>query len=347
MTAPLCAAALPPPAGVMAYRLRWKRRRFLWRAFRARRQLTPRQDLTSQIKEDDLLLVLVLRNEATRLPYFLHYYRKLGVNHFLVVDNNSSDGSSDLLMGQGDVSLWHTDHSYRATRFGVDWSNWLLMRYGHGHWCLTVDADELLTYDGASHQDLKHLTALLQQQGREAFGAMMLDLYPKGTLDQQGYHVGQDPCDLLRYFDAAPYRVARQAPLGNLWIQGGARERMFFQEIPHRSPTLNKIPLLFWNRRYAYLNSTHSMLPPRLNGLYCGPGGGAPSGVLLHTKFLPEIVSKSATEKQRGEHFLKPMDFAHYYDGLSAAPDLWAEKSFEYNGPDQLKALGLLPALPW
>lgn len=341
------AAALTPPGWRQRYRLRLKRRRLLWRSLRARHQLRALVDRTGLIRPGDILGFVVLRNESARLPHFLQYYRALGVSQFLVVDNGSCDGSAAFLADQRDVSLWQTEASYRAARFGLDWSSWLQMRYGHGHWCLTVDADELLIYDGSERHDLPDLAAELEAQAIPGFGAMMLDLYPKGPLGCQSYAPGQDPCEVLNWFDAGPYRASRQAPMGNLWLQGGARERVFFSERPERSPTLNKIPLVKWNRRYAYANSTHSILPPDLNALYEGPGGSQPAGVLLHTKFLPEIVSKSATEKQRQEHFHTPKDFDHYYDDLAAAPDLWCEKSQQFKGESQLCELGLMPRLPW
>ena len=54
-------------------------------------------------------------------------------------------------------------------------------------------------------------------------------------------------------------------PMRNLWLQGGTRDRVFFADRPECAPTLNKLPLVSWRRRYVYVNSTHSMLPPRLN----------------------------------------------------------------------------------
>ena len=338
---------LPPLGLTGAYRMRWKRRRMLWRALRARRQMSKVADRTAQIPGQGVLVFIVLRNEITRLPYFLDYYRRLGAVHFLAVDNGSDDGSAELLAGQPDVSLWGTAGSYRDTRFGLDWLSWLLIRHGHGRWCLTVDADELLVYAGMERHGLPELTDHLQRRGQEGFGALMLDLYPKGPLGTQSYTPGQDPCEVLQLFDAGPYRAVRQQPMGNLWLQGGMRERVFFAGQPERSPTLNKIPLVKWNRRYAYVNSTHSLLPPALNALYSGPGGAEPSGVLLHTKFLPEIVSKSATEKTRRQHFHTPQQFDSYYDGITAAPDLWHPGSVRYQGAGQLAELGLMQPAGW
>lgn len=330
-----------------AYRLRWRRRRALWRSYKSRHHLAVVSDRTDAIKPDDIVAVVVLRNEITRLPFFLEHYRRLGVAQFLVVDNDSDDGSAEYLAAQPDVSLWHTGHSYRGARFGLDWLTWLQIKYAYGHWCLMVDADELLVYSDDDRQDLGQLTAWLEGRGQLGFGALMLDLYPKGPLDQCAYAPGQDPRDVMPWFDPAPYQVVRQAPMGNLWVQGGVRERMFYGDDLRRSPTLNKIPLVKWNRRYSYVNSTHSLLPPQLNFLYDGPGGQAPSGVLLHTKFLPEIVSKSAIEKQRQQHFHAPADFDPYYDRLSAGPDLWHPGSVKLEGTSQLEALGLMRRLDW
>ena len=129
-----------------AYKMRLKRRRLLFRALRKRRQLTPVLDRTDLIAEGAILCFSTVRNEIIRLPYFLEYYRKLGVQNFLMVDNDSDDGTPDYLAAQPDVSLWQTAHSYKLSRFGVDWLTWLQIKYGHGHWCLTVDADEILVY---------------------------------------------------------------------------------------------------------------------------------------------------------------------------------------------------------
>lgn len=326
------------------YKLRLKRRRLLWRSFRSRHQLTPVLDRTRLIAPGDILAFTTLRNEITRLPWFFRHYRALGVDHFLMVDNGSEDRSVVYLKEQPNVSLWQTDASYRAARFGLDWVSWLQMRYGHGHWTLMVDADELLIYAHHETRSLHDLTTWLDAQGQPAFGALMLDLYPEGPLGTQSYDPEGDPTEVLNGFDPAPYRTQRQSPLGNLWVQGGVRERVFFADQPQRSPTLNKIPLVRWSRRMAYVNSCHSALPRELNFAYDGPGGQAPSGVLLHTKFLPGIIEKSQSEKLRRQHFHDPDQFGTYYDGIINGPELWTPQSVRLRGWQQLQELGLMNA---
>lgn len=337
-----------PPAGPFAaYRLRWKRRRLIWRAFRSRHALAPVADRTERIAPDDILCIAVVRNEAARLPWFLSYYRKLGVGHFLVVDNASQDGSAELLADQADLSLWSTSASYREARFGLDWANWLLMRYGHAHWCLLVDADELLVYPHCDARDLRALTGWLDARGLPALGALMLDMYPKAPLGSQRIAPDADPIEALSWFDPGPYRAVRQPPMQNLWVQGGVRERVFFSDDPRRSPTLNKLPLIRWNRRWAFVNSTHSILPARLNLSYSGPGGPGPSGALLHTKFGPPVLEKSAEDLERRQHFHDPDSFSDYYGEIARRPTLWHEGSVRYVGWRQLEQLGLISADGW
>lgn len=282
-----------------------------------------------------------------RLPYFLDYYRRLGVDHFLFVDNGSDDGTAEYLAAQPDVSLWTTSHSYRLARFGVDWMGWLQWRYGHGHWCLTVDADELLVYPKSDQRDLRDLTNWLDGTGRQSFGALMLDLYPKGPLGDVTYSSGQNPIEVLNWFDAGNYRSRIHHYYGNQWIQGGVRERMFFADDPDKAPTLNKTPLVKWNRRYAYVSSTHQILPRRLHDTLDLEGGRIASGALLHTKFLPTIVEKSSEELVRKQHFENTALYQDYHQRLTQGPDLWHAKSERYTGPEKLVSLGLMSNGDW
>ncbi len=329
------------------YRLRIRRKRFLLRAYRKAAQLTEDINRTGHIGPSDILCFATLRNEALRLPFFLDHHRKLGVNHFLIVDNGSDDGSLEILREAPDVSIWTTTDSYKLSRFGMDWLTLLLRQYGHGHWCLTVDADEALIYPDWVDRPLPVLTAWLAARGVRSFGAMMLDLYPKGMLSHQPYTAGQDPTEVLDWFDADGYRRQRNPKFQSEWIQGGVRDRVFFGDRPERAPTLNKVPLVQWHRSYAYVTSTHHMLPRKLNHVFDTQVDGLPSGVLLHSKFLNTVGAKSAEELERRQHFENADLYETYYQSLIDDVDLWYDGSVRYRGWQQLVDLGLLSQGDW
>lgn len=332
---------------ISRYMLRLARKRWLIRAFRKRRELRNVVNQTAAIAPDAILLFSTMRNERVRLPYFLQYYRNLGVNHFLIVDNDSQDGSREYLQQQPDVSLWTTKRSYKRARFGVDWLNWLQMRYAHRHWSLVVDPDEFFVYPFCDTRPLRALTDWLDASSIKSFSAMLLDMYPKGPFDLIPYREGQDPFEIAPYFDSGNYVMRRNKRFGNLWIQGGPRARMFFQDVPERAPALNKIPLVKWDRQYAYVSSTHMLLPRGLNLVYDEWGGEKASGCLLHAKFLDTLIDKAAEEMERGQHYANSHEYRAYRAGLAQQPDLWCKWSERYINWRQLEILGLMSKGNW
>lgn len=330
-----------------SYLLRLARRRWRVRAVRKRRELAPVVNRTGIIGKHDILIFSTLRNERVRLPYFLQYYRDLGVNHFLFVDNDSDDGSREYLTEQPDTSVWSTRHSYKRARFGVDWLNWLQMRYGHGHWNLVVDPDEFFVYPFCDTRSIRALTDWLDASSIRSFGAMLVDMYPKGPLSAQPYREGDDPFEIVNWFDSGNYMIRRNGRYGNLWIQGGPRARVFFPENPERAPALNKIPLVKWHRHYAYASSTHMLLPRGLNLVYDEWGGEKASGCLLHAKFLDTFAQKSEEELERKQHYANSHEYRAYAAGLQDDPDLWCKWSEKYINWRQLEILGLMSKGNW
>jgi len=330
-----------------SYRLRLQRKRWLIRAFRKRRELSRVADRTDTIRPNDLLLFSTQRNEKIRLPYFLDYYRDQGINHFLIVDNDSTDGSAEYLAEQPDVSVWTSSASYKRSRFGVDWLNWLQMKHAHGHWCLTVDPDEFLIYPFCDTRPLRALTDWLDASSIKSFSAMLLDMYPKGRLDAHPYSQGQNPIEIAGWFDSGNYSMSRNRKFGNLWIQGGPRARVFFPDQPENAPALNKVPLVKWNKKYAYVSSTHMLLPRGLNQVYDEWGGEKASGVLLHAKFLDTFTSKAAEELSRGQHYSASVEYKAYAESLKDDPDLWCKWSEKYINWRQLEILGLMSKGNW
>lgn len=271
----------------------------------------------------------------------------MGVNHFIIVDNESDDGGAAFLAEQPDVTLYSAKGSYKRARFGVDWLNWLQYRYAHGHWCLTVDPDELLIYPFCDSRPIRALTDWLDASSIKSFGAMLVDMYPKGPVDNIPYQRGSDPLEVAAWFDSGNYVINRNKRFGNLWIQGGPRARQFFPDEPERAPALNKIPLVKWQKHYTYVSSTHMLLPRGLNLVYDEWGGEKASGALLHTKFLSTFTDKAREELERKEHYANSHEYKAYAAGIDKNPDLWCKWSERYINWRQLEILGIMSKGNW
>ena len=228
----------------------------------------------------------------------------------------------------------------------MDWLTWLMMRHAHGHWCLTLDADECLIYPHHETRPLPALCEWLERQGRASMGALMLDMYPGGRLSEQCGPPGDDPFETLCWFDAGNYTIRRKRDLQNLWIQGGPRARVFFADEPRRAPTMGKVPLVKWHWRYAYA-------VPRTA---CCPGGSTMSTPATAARSLGRAAALEIPPRSSGAFpagkappraFREQRLYDAYYDALAADPTCGAQHSTRLTGWRQLEALGLMSRGGW
>lgn len=330
---------------VEAYGLRLERKRRLLAARLHGRDLRPRRDRTRRIAPGAILVAGAVRNEAHRLGPWLDHHRRLGAGHFLMVDNGSTDGTAERLEAEPDVSLWETGASYARANFGVHWINALARRHACGHWLLVADPDEFLVYPFCDSRGLRALADHLAAQGRRSMGALLLDLYGPGPGLESPCAPGGDPVAAAPFFDASACFHRVDPRYRNLWIQGGPRLRAFFADRPGQAPALNKIPLVRWEAGFAFVSSTHALLPRGLNLTYGEGEAERLTGVLLHTKFVSGLAAKVAEEQERRQHFAGGREYLAYaaHEGTS----LMTPASLRYEGWRQLEALGLLSRGDW
>jgi Glycosyl transferase family 2 len=315
-----------------------------WRDRAAGRQLRLVQDRRDRIRPKDILLVTCLRNELARMPAFVAHYRALGVGHFLVVDNGSTDGFPDWAAGQPDVSVWYTEASYRDSHFGILWCNDLLRRHAHNRWCVVVDPDEFLVFPNMETRGLKALTQFLEDDKRPCLHALLIDAYSDRPLADTTLASGEDPFAACGFFDRDGY--VQTPGWGNgTWIQGGPRLRKYFHDRPAEAPALNKIPLIRWKRPYHYRQSTHDAYPRRLNRAHA-IGEVSATGALFHFKLVAALQAKAVEEAGRNEHYAGGREYARYR--LAGEAEFFDPGiSTRYDGSEQLVRLGLISAGRW
>jgi glycosyltransferase involved in cell wall biosynthesis len=279
-----------------------------------------------------LVAILVVRNEADRFEFLLDYYRKRGVEHFIVIDNLSTDGLQQLLRDQDDVSAYVANGQYGRARYGNDWINALLTRHAVGKWVLYVDADEFMVFESDRDADIAELCASLQARGASSLQAVMVDMYSDSPARDNIVRPGEDPLSVCSLYDTRGYIHRYESRSGVRWIKGGVRGRVFFPDEPWRGPALNKTPLVRWKAHQAFLKSAHEVWPRRLNG-----EDRRPQAALLHFKFTATAAAKVSDAGNAGQH----TDEYTAYGGVETRT-FGSEVTRRYEGPATLVYSGII-----
>ena len=270
---------------------------------------------TVAVEPADVLCCAVVRNEALRLPFFLAYYRALGVAKFFIVDNDSNDATTTYLRAQPDVYLWRSTQSFRRANFGAAWFQVLLRRYGVNHWWVMVDADELLYYPNCETQTLSQFCRGLERKNKKAFDAVLLDMYSNAPIRETEYQAGQDFRAVCPFFDreffkqqyrnAGPYR-------NQTAFTGGMRSRVFGAQ---DNFYLSKVPLLKFNPTVILAGGQHWTN-------FSKTEIADARGCLLHFKYLATFPAYVQEQLARQEHSENAFQYKQYAHALAQNPAL-------------------------
>ena len=263
-------------------------------------------------RQDDIVVVTMVRDEALRLEYFFKYYKEIGVDRFIVLDHQSADQSAQLIEAEEAAIRIPVAGNFLFKRA---WIQAVLETIGHRRWCLVVDADEFLVWPHIRTLSLRDLTAYMNKNDCDVLPCILLDMYPKGPIGDTHYASGRNPLEFAPFFDRS----------------GATRKRSFGV-----SPTLTKAPLVRFGRGMRLRQGQHGVYRARSADV---------TGVLLHFKFLQDFKSKI-----RSNPLIRTFD-SQYGKELSAYREkveseknlvLHSDESLFYEGPDQLLNLGLM-----
>lgn len=154
---------------------------------------------TLDLGPDDVLAIVLVKDGGYYLSAFLDYYRSIGIRHFAFIDNGSTDDTLDRLAAEPGVVV---DQSTLPLATYED-----LLRahpantYGQNRWCLYVDMDEVLDFEGRKTHGIHALTSYMAAQGHTALVAQMLEMFPKAPLAQVAALPFDQALDQFLYFD--------------------------------------------------------------------------------------------------------------------------------------------------
>lgn len=283
--------------------------------------------------------ICVVRDELALLPHFLHHYRGLGVQRFAFVDNGSTDGTLQYLLGQVDCDVFHHPGNFRAASAGMAWKNLLLRAYAPARWYLSVDADEHLVYDGWPDQDIDSFADRLGRTRHRVATAILVDMYGPGPVLETHIRADRSLLEIFPLFDGEGYLIStpddwKAQGFPQMNIRGGPLRRVMDDLQPlgwlAKSPLILEPGILFGN--------PHSVNPVELNF-------AAPHTALLHFRLSGDLPAKA----------VRVMDWQTYSPGsLSDYQRLHTRLlqdsglsfaypgSVQFNSPGQLVERGLI-----
>lgn len=177
---------------------------------------------------DSIILVCVIRDERLLLEYFIQHYVKLGVTHFVFVDNDSEDNTIPYLLNKTDIEcqVYHTTDSYAENEYGITWVNEILDTQCKNKWCVVVDVDELIM--PRNNESLSDIKIKMEQNDQNVLPTCLIDFYPK-HLDATPYKSGNPFYSHSNHYDkfVEDDYMIYPGEGGELVVKGGMRHRVF------------------------------------------------------------------------------------------------------------------------
>ena len=287
-------------------------------------QLASIQNNLHRIGRRDILLISRLPKSSSNVEFYINYYRKIGVKHFIFVAMADEEYSTFLTM-QNDVSIWRVNRS-KNSAFDVRWYNILLYRFGRERWSLIVEPDEYFVYPNMATRSLAALGSFLDEERRRCVHTIVLDAYHDHAQKNAIPDEQQNPFVKFPMIDAGTY-LQFPTKRHSIHIKGGPRLRTDFFENPQKSPNLNRITFVKWKRIFHFDATTQQAWPISLNRPHA-LGKVSVSGALISFNWIKSKLDQNPENIKLNSAF---------EEGVSTP----------YKSPEQLIDLGLICAGEW
>ena len=273
------------------------------------------------IPHDEPILICNVKNDLKRIKLFLQHYRCIGIKYFVILDNDSSDGTLEWLLHENiDVLSVKEEYSSKKRK---GWIMKIMDHYGWNRWYLLADSDELFTYLGMDKMPVQQLIEELQEKDIKRALCFMLDMYAKENYisdgeDEKVIDIEKEYC----YFDSDSYYM--DCRFWGYGIFGGPRTIYF--SIGEGIELLTKYPLVYVKTGDIY--GYHEVFP------YYEDFNTVLIGALRHYKFLRGDYSKICDIVKRGNYANGSMLYKKYLDSISGNKTI----SFFYDGSEKFES---------
>lgn len=296
-----------------------------------------------------------MRNEIYFVPHFLDHYRAMGVVHFIIYDDNSSDGTREFLMSQDDCLVITSDHHFQEKMpdgrpFHYHARTEIAERFCPGEWYLCVDADEFL-FLPAKFPSLAIAVQELESQEEVCAIAAMIDVYPR-SLAGRNWMPASGPLEQREWWFDREAGFTRNPYTGDIKAAArGVRVRLLDMLAKERPEIVQaiypegqivsklwKVPLRKAGLGIVQKN-THSLtITPPMN-VQLG---------LVHFKFYPGLDQKIEEATRLGNYARASQEYRFLAAAVKHLKDkvLVSDESVAFAGGRSLEEAGLIFAHP-
>lgn len=282
------------------------------------------------VLDDDIyspVVVVVVKDDLERMKLFFDHYRHLGVRKFIVVDNNSTDGTREYAIEQAGTRVYLVKEAFQTQKKEA-WIEKVLAITGYNRWYMVVDSDELLDYVGSEHLPIDTFIRQRSADGAVLLQGYLVDMYSKAPLftEQCCY---KDIPKVLSLFDVDSYYETQPNQ-----IYGGPRNRLFGIE-----NLLSKQAIFFFVPSMLYC-CCHSMYVPQMKPCEYM------TFVLRHYKFLATDKPIYENRVKEQSYYNHSIEYRLIMEQLDSQPQssFATAKSAIFHGSESLR---VLPFVQW
>ena len=206
------------------------------------------------LNNNDPITICVVKNDLNRLKMQLDHHRKIGIKHFVYIDNLSDDGTFEYLKEQPDVSLFLLKEKYENLIKNA-WLRQATDFFGYNRWYLILDSDELFIYPGIENKNINSYIDFLESKKINTALSPMIDMFSINKNPDKELSFNE----ILKeysYFDTDTYKIEKQ--LIRQRITGGSRIRL-----DNMKNTISKYSLIKLSKKMII--GTHENHPYKYN----------------------------------------------------------------------------------
>ena len=330
----------------------------------------PFRTLHGSLRDAQATAFAVVRNEMYYIRSFLDHHRRLGVDQFIILDDQSTDGTRELLLSQHDCLVLESPFGFgeqvpvpwagpgQQERAGILFKSLIPQRFLAGRYALYLDADEYLVLPpGIS--SVGELFEVLARSDVAAVTANLVDFFPATVTEMdlpRDLPTSGEMLDAHGYFDALPMlgwqpgharpQRVNETTTARLFRKHGIKEvpeamasapRWLNRLLPFRypAPSVSKTPVVRWDPGVAYENSHWANVPPTRKALLG----------LAHLKFTYDLSRRVSYALESKAYVRGSRKYGWYGELLDRMrrgdPGFCGPDSRRYSGPADFAAAGL------